>query len=79
MLVHRHRDDTGESMSIGVYSLKLEFPDGRWSVDEKQLPERPRVGELVEHGAWWRVRDIVTVPVRMARKPDREFFVCRPL
>lgn len=66
-------------MSVGVYTLKLELPDGRWSVDEKQLETRPRIGELVELGAWWKVRRVERVPVRVARKPDRELFVCTQL
>ena len=66
-------------MGAGVYTLKLEFPDGRWSVDEKLLEETPRVGELLEHGAWWKVLRVDHVPVRVARKPDRELFVCTQL
>ena len=65
-------------MSAGecLYTLKLELPDGRWSVDEKRLGSRPRVGELVELEAVWQVRRVDRVPVRVARKPDRELFVC---
>ena len=62
-----------------MYTLKLELPDGRWSVDEKHLDMRPRIGELVELGAWWKVQSVEHVPVRVARKPDRELFVCTQL
>ena len=60
------------------YAFKLEHPDGRWDVDEKQLCARPRVGELVEFGSWWQVRNVQRVPTP-ARKPDRDLFVCRLL
>jgi hypothetical protein len=79
---HRGLLDQEESMSIAAapdcYSFKLELPDGRWNVDEKQLITRPRVGEIVEFGAWWQVKGIqrVRTPVR---KPDRELFVCKLL
>ena len=66
-------------MNASVYTLKLELPDGSWSVDEKELDMRPRIGELVELGAWWKVRRVEWVPVRVARKPDRELFVCTQL
>lgn len=61
-----------------LYAFKLELPDGRWDVDEKKLGARPRVGEIVEFGAWWQVKGVqrVRAPVR---KPDRELFVCRLL
>ena len=61
------------------YAFKLELPDGRWNVDEKRLPERPRVGEIVEFGAWWQVRGVQRVRTPVRRKPDRELFVCKLL
>ena len=63
-------------MGAGVYTLKLEFPDGRWSVDEKLFDETPCVGELLELGVWWKVLRVDDVPVWVAHKPDRELFVC---
>ena len=61
------------------YAFKLELPDGRWDVDEKRLAERPRVGEIVEFGAWWQVQGVQRVKTPIRRKPDRELFVCRLL
>jgi hypothetical protein len=71
--------DQGSRMGAGIYTLKLELPDGRWSVDEKHLDARPRVGQLLELGTWWMVRSVERVPVRAVSKPDRELFVCTPL
>jgi hypothetical protein len=63
------------------YSFKLVFPDGRWSVDEKQLTTEPREGDVVEiHGFGnWRVEGSEHVGVRPAGKAPREFFVCAPV
>jgi hypothetical protein len=61
------------------YSFKLELPDGRWNVDEKRLEVRPRVGEIVEFGAWWQVKRVQTVRTPVRKKPDRELFVCKLL
>ncbi len=60
------------------YSFKLEFPDGRWNVAERELPVSPRIGELVvfEDGERWRIRDSQRVVPRPPSKPPREFFVC---
>jgi hypothetical protein len=63
-----------------LYWFQLTFPDGRWTVQEKQLPAPPETGDLVDLGAdgCWHVRDSRLVPVRPSGKPAREFFVCRP-
>jgi hypothetical protein len=62
------------------YSFKLVFPDGRWSVDEKQLPEPPSEGDVVvfeAHGGW-RIEGQERIGARPAGKPPRQFFVCAP-
>ncbi|HZR96056.1 MAG TPA: hypothetical protein VFA56_10195 [Gaiellaceae bacterium] len=63
------------------YSFKLVFPDGRWSIDEKQLPARPAEGDVVVFAGTggWRVEGHQHVSVRPAGKPPREFFVCAPV
>jgi hypothetical protein len=62
------------------YSFKLVFPDGRWSVGEKQLPHGPHEGDVVvfEGYGGWRIEGSQSVGVRPAGKPPREFFVCAP-
>jgi hypothetical protein len=62
------------------YCFKLVFPDGRWSVDEKQLAQAPQDGDVVHfagHGSW-RVQGSQRVMPRPAGKPAREFLVCAP-
>jgi hypothetical protein len=62
------------------YSFKLVFPDGRWSVDEKRLPEPPSEGDVVVfdgHGDW-RIEGQERIGARPAGKPPRHFFVCAP-
>jgi hypothetical protein len=63
-----------------LYCFKLVFPDGRWSVDEKQLAVAPRAGDVVEIDGFgnWRVEGSERVGVRPAGKAPREFFVCAP-
>jgi len=63
------------------YSFKLVFPDGRWSVDEKQLPDPPHEGDVVvfEGTGGWRIEGQQRVNVRPEGKPPREFFVCAPV
>jgi len=60
--------------------FKLEFPDGRWNVEEKELPVEPRLGDVVgfDDGRQWRVRASQLVRPLPPRKPAREFFVCAP-
>jgi hypothetical protein len=63
-----------------LYSFKLVFPDGRWSVDEKELSDPPHEGDVVDFEGFggWRVEGQQLVGVRPAGKPPREFFVCAP-
>ena len=62
------------------YCFKLVFPDGRWSVDEKQLAQAPRDGDVVHFAGYgdWRVQGTQSVMPRPAGKPAREFLVCAP-
>jgi hypothetical protein len=62
------------------FSFKLQFEDGRWNVDEKELESAPQVGDIVsfEDGRAWRVSTSQFVRARPTRKPVREFFVCAP-
>ena len=63
------------------FSFKLEFADGRWNVDEKELETAPQVGDIVsfDDGRPWRVSASQFVRARPTRKPTREFFVCAPV
>jgi hypothetical protein len=63
-----------------LYTFKLVFPDGRWSVGEKELPGPPHQGDVVDFDGFggWRVEGQQLVGVRPAGKPPREFFVCAP-
>jgi hypothetical protein len=72
------REATAEQLAR--YSFKLEFADGRWTLEEKELPALPQIGELVElaDGRRWQVRGSQLVPARPSGKPPREFFVCAP-
>jgi hypothetical protein len=59
--------------------FKLVFPDGRWSIDEKQLSAAPHEGDVLDFaGGDWRIEGSERVGVRPAGKPPREFFVCAP-
>jgi hypothetical protein len=62
------------------YCFKLVFPDGRWSVDEKQLADTPCRGDVVEIDGFgnWRIEGSERVGVKPTGKPPREFFVCAP-
>jgi hypothetical protein len=62
------------------YSFKLVFPDGRWSVDEKLLPEPPSEGDVVvfDGDGDWRIEGRERIGARPAGKPPRQFFVCAP-
>jgi len=65
--------------SLVRYAFKLVFPDGRWAIDEKQLPDAPRAGDVVVFdGGGWRIEGSQRVGVKPAGKPAREFFVCAP-
>jgi hypothetical protein len=72
------RDAT--STALRRYCFKLEFPDGRWNVDERELPTAPQVGDLVQFadGCNWRVRRSQLVRPRPQSKPAHEYFVCVP-
>jgi hypothetical protein len=63
-----------------LYCFKLVFPDGRWSVDEKQLAQAPQDGDVLHFAGYgdWRVRGMQRVMPRPAGKPAREFLVCAP-
>lgn len=62
------------------FSFKLQFDDGRWDVDEKELETAPQVGDIIsfQDGRPWRVGASQFVRARPTRKPVREFFVCAP-
>jgi hypothetical protein len=62
------------------FSFKLEFADGRWNIDEKELEAAPQIGDIVSFGDGrpWRVSASQFVRARPTRKPTREFFVCAP-
>jgi hypothetical protein len=67
------------SRSLIRYCFKLVFPDGRWSIDEKQLPAAPHEGDVLDFaGGDWRIEGSQRVGVRPSGKPAREFFVCAP-
>jgi hypothetical protein len=61
------------------YAFKLEFPDGRWDVQEQLLPSAPRVGDLVWFGSdAWQVSGYRQVPARRSGK-QHEFLACTPI
>ena len=68
------------SLNLIRYCFKLVFPDGRWSVDEKQLSAAPHEGDVLDFAGFgdWRIQGSQRVGVRPAGKPPREFFVCAP-
>ena len=68
------------SRTLMRYCFKLVFPDGRWSVDEKQLPVAPQAGDVLGFAGYgyWRIESSERVGVKPAGKPPREFFVCAP-
>lgn len=75
------REPTGQVMHEPVrYHFKLVFPDGRWSIDEKQLADPPSEGDVVvfEGYGGWRIEGQQHVGVRPAGKAQRSFFVCAP-
>jgi hypothetical protein len=63
------------------YCFKLVFPDGRWSIDEKQLAAAPREGDVLgfEGAGSWRIQGAQRVGVKPNGKPPRTFFVCAPV
>src|SRR5262245_31306776 len=75
------RDPSASAARNALYCFKLVFPDGRWSVDEKQLTQAPRDGDVVHFAGYgdWRVQGTQRVMPRPAGKPAREFVVCAPV
>jgi hypothetical protein len=63
------------------FSFKLEFADGRWSIDEKELDVAPQIGDIVsfDDGRSWRIRASEFVRAWPTKKPVRELFVCAPI
>jgi hypothetical protein len=63
------------------YAFKLVFPDGRWSVDERELLSAPREGDVLGFDGIgdWRIQGAQRVGVKPAGKPPRTFFVCSPV
>jgi hypothetical protein len=63
-----------------LYCFKLVFPDGRWSVDEKQLCSPPTEGDVVVFDGYgdWRIQGSERVGTKPPGKRSREFFVCAP-
>lgn len=64
----------------GRYCFKLVFPDGRWSIDEKQLASPPSEGDVLGFEGYgdWCIQRSESVGAKPAGKPPREFFVCAP-
>src|SRR5512142_3320480 len=50
------------------YCFKLVFPDGRWSIDEKQLSSAPREGDVLgfDGAGRWRIQGAQRVGVKPA-------------
>ena len=72
--------ESAPSLNLIRYCFKLVFPDGRWSVDEKQLSAAPHEGDVLDFAGFgdWRIQGSQRVGVRPAGKAPREFFVCAP-
>jgi hypothetical protein len=68
------------SRNLIRYCFKLVFPDGRWSVDEKQLAMPPQEGDVLGFPGFgdWRIESSQEVGARPVGKEPREFFVCAP-
>lgn len=62
------------------YCFKLVFPDGRWSVGEKNLTSPPSEGDVIVFDGYgdWRIQGSELVGAKPAGKRSREFFVCAP-
>ena len=75
----RGADDDRQSVAR-AFAFQLEFEDGRWDVEEKQLLSAPRPGETFSFrdGRRWRVYTSKIVLARPAHKRAREIFVCAP-
>ena len=77
------REPAGDAPSRNAirYAFKLVFPDGRWSVDERELAAVPREGDVLGFDGIgeWRIQGAQRVGVKPAGKPPRTFFVCSPV
>jgi hypothetical protein len=62
------------------YCLKLEFPDGRWDVEESSFDVAPSVGDVIElaQRGRWQVTGSQLVTPRPDRLPKRTFLICAP-
>lgn len=69
------------SRNLMRYAFKLVFPDGRWSVDERELSSAPREGDVLGFDGigQWRIHGAQRVRVKPPGKPPRTFFVCSPV
>jgi hypothetical protein len=73
------RDAEALPRASSSFSFKLELLDGRWDVEEMDMPAPPRVGDVLSfHGSQWFVRTSQLVRPRPAGRPAREVFVCAP-
>jgi hypothetical protein len=72
-------DDDHQSVAR-AFAFQLEFEDGSWDVEEKQLLSAPRPGETFSFrdDRRWRVYTSKIVNARPAHKRAREVFVCAP-
>ncbi len=69
----------GDPQSPATYWLKLEFADGRWTVDHRALPAPPELGDVFAvDDRRWQVRRREFVKPRPAQEPLREMLVCVP-
>jgi hypothetical protein len=80
--IARYVELLGEAMhgdKPARYTLKLEFPDGRWDLIEQELPSEPRAGDLVwlEQAPWQVVGSHMVRP-RPSHKPEYAVFACSP-
>ncbi len=66
--------------ALAARRLELVFPDGRWSIDEKQLCSPPSEGDVVVFDGYgdWRIQGSERVGAKPRGKRSREFFVCAP-
>jgi hypothetical protein len=80
-LLREPAGQTRPNLNPNRYCFKLVFPDGRWSLDEKQLAAVPQEGDVIEIDGYgdWRIQGSQSVGVRPAGKAPREFFVCAPV
>ena len=71
--------EAAASANPSRYSFKLEFPDGRWDLQEQELAQEPRVGDLVWfEGSPWQILGRRQVPRRPRASRPHEFLACAP-